>query len=127
MYNGNVTYRYEQGVPMATNTELSHEELLKVLLKAVAAAAATVTEPVPGAFLGGVFTEVIREDRPDVIKALGDSATRTAFFNRLDDLRDQGLLTLTGEGYSLTETGRTQAAGISDEKLEVAVRDLLSD
>lgn len=93
------------------DAETSLDEALDTLITLVDATSSPDTGRVVPRHLFGAFTDLVEENRATVVtEEVDPSAAALDFFNALDELIDLGYLSLSVEGYGLTELGKERAS-----------------
>jgi hypothetical protein len=93
------------------NPEDRIDETLDALISLIDATSSTDTHRVLARHLLGAFDELATDGGfPSITKELDESAIMPEFFNALDELIELGFVSLSFQGYGLTESGKHRAA-----------------
>lgn len=79
--------------------------------------------PVESGLLTELNQEILEPFYPEIVKELGGvAASHVNIFNCLDDLKSDGFVTLSPEGYEITALGRSYATEYKNEQLAADVK-----
>lgn len=95
------------------------DETLDSLISLIDATSSPDTHRVLARHLLGAFDDLVDDGGfPAITKELDQSAIKSDFFNALDELSDLGFVSLSFQGYGLTELGKQRASATADSRMD---------